>query len=362
LAKNLSVLGEKVLVLAPHTERDLEFDKSQVYTVIRMRFFKNRWLRLFSRLYYGFLIANNHKIKKIYVTHWFPPGVVAILVGFVFRIPFFLATHGAEVTVPLANPLRRIARTMVLKKAAGIFSCSEFTRDIVISFDIPKKKVAYIPYGVDTEIFYPDRSFANIIRRKYGLENKKILLTVARIAWHKGHDMVIKSLPEVLKFFPETVYLIVGGDHGEKKRLENLIRESELEKYIIFLGEVPFFTKDLPMIYNACDVFIMVSKIIGNFIDVEGFGIVYAEAAACNKPLIGAKSGGIESAVINNVTGILVDPLNTEEISDALIRIFKDKEFADYLGNNARVRAIKELSWNKLIERTKKFSDSFILK
>ena len=357
LAKHLVSSGEEVLVLAPHTEKDAELDKKETYSVFRIRLFHNRWIRLFSRIGYSLLIAGKYKVRKIYTTHWFPSGLVAVIAGTLFNIPFFLATHGAEVTVPV-GVIHRLIRNTVIKRATGIFSCSEFTKNVVIGFGVSAQKVAYIPYGVDIERFYPDAGFRKTVRDKYGLEGKRVLLTVARIAWHKGHDMVIKSLPRVLNTFPDAVYMIAGGDHGEKKRLEELIRGLGLEKYVIFIGDVPFFGPDLPMVYNACDLFIMVSRVIRNFVDVEGFGIVYAEAAACGKPLIGGRTGGIGSAVIDGITGLLVDPLSREEISQAIIRIFKDREFADYLGSNAKKRAVEELSWPKLIERTKRFSDS----
>jgi len=360
LAKHLARAGEKVLVLSPHTENDAEFDKKQDYPVFRIRLFQSRWIRLVSRIWHSLLLSRRYKVEKIYATHWFPSGLAAAVVAAAFNIPFFLATHGAEVTVPV-GALHRMIRYTVIKRAAGIFSCSEFTKNVVLGFGVSAQKVAYIPYGVDIERFYPDAGSRKTIRDKYGLEGKRVLLTVARIAWHKGHDMVIKSLPRVLAAFPDAVYLIAGGDHGEKKRLEESVRGLGLEKHVLFTGEVPFLGQDLPMVYNACDLFIMVSRVIGNFVDVEGFGIVYAEAAACGKPLIGGRTGGIGSAVIDGLTGLLVDPLNTEEIARAIIRIFEDRKFADYLGDNAKKRAVEELSWAKLIERTKRFSDSLLL-
>jgi phosphatidylinositol alpha-1,6-mannosyltransferase len=361
LAKNLSHLGEEVLVLAALRNADLDFDNKQNHKIIRIRYCDNRWLRLFCRIWHTFRVIKKNKIEKIYATKWFPCGFTAALAGMFFKVPFFLVTHGTDITAPLSHPIRRFLRIMVLKKATGIFSCSEFTRNRVLAFGVAEKRAAYIPYGVDTERFYPNEDFSGVIRRKYGLENKKILLTVARIAWHKGHEMVIRSLPEILKVFPEAFYLIVGGDHGGKKNLEKIIQELKLEKYVLFSGDVPFSSPELPMFYNACDIFIMVSRVIGDFKDVEGFGIVYAEAAACGKPLIGAKSGGIGSAVIDNVTGILVDPLSLDDIVQAVIRLLQDRDFAGYLGKNARARAIEELSWAKLIERTKKFADDLLL-
>lgn len=143
---------------------------------------------------------------------------------------------------------------------------------------------------------------------------------------------------------------MIIGKGEEEERLLKLTKDLGLEKYVKFIGYIE--PKDRSLYYNICDVFVMPSKTAD--IDYESFGIVYAETNTCGKPVIGGKSGGIEDAVIDGVTGILVDPENIEEIKGAIIRLLTDQEYAKKLGENGRTRVEEELNWasvGKKIER-----------
>ncbi|MDP3014188.1 MAG: glycosyltransferase family 4 protein, partial [Candidatus Subteraquimicrobiales bacterium] len=198
----------------------------------------------------------------------------------------------------------------------------------------------------------------------YNLENKNTILTVASLIFpYKGHDRVIKALPQVLKKLPNTVYLIVG-DGPRRKSLENLVKELRLEENIIFTGFVA--SENLVKYYHACDVFIMPSSEDKSKGYVEGFGLVYLEANACGKPVIGGRCGGILDAIIDGITGLLVEPLNIDEIARALIKILEDRNYSKLLGENGRERAIREFNWEIIAEKTKEvykgiLSDSDVL-
>ena len=66
--------------------------------------------------------------------------------------------------------------------------------------------------------------------------------------------------------------------------------------------------------------------------EMEGFGKVYLEAGACCKPVIAGRGGGVEDAVIDQVTGLLVDPENLQEVADTILKILLDKDLAKKLG------------------------------
>ena len=104
--------------------------------------------------------------------------------------------------------------------------------------------------------------------------------------------------------------------------------------------------------YNLCDVFIMASRAIMERPAVEGFGIVYLEANACGKPVIGGRVGGVPDAILEGETGILIDPENPDEISDALIKLLTDERLSKRLGENGRHRVINNLNWETVAART----------
>ena len=116
---------------------------------------------------------------------------------------------------------------------------------------------------------------------------------------------------------------------NEQNQIKFLFGDDELSKY-----------------YRACDVFIMPSREIPERGDAEGFGIVYLEANACGKPVIGGRSGGVPSAILDGVTGLLVNPLSTEEISGSLRKLLLNNELAKKLGANGRMRVEEELNWD----------------
>ncbi|MGB2601819.1 MAG: glycosyltransferase family 4 protein, partial [Candidatus Omnitrophota bacterium] len=156
----------------------------------------------------------------------------------------------------------------------------------------------------------------------------------------------------VIKEFNEVVYVIVG-DGRTKSRLKTLVKEMHLENNVIFTGEMPF--DQLAFFDNACDIFIMTPRYIEEKGDVEGFGIVFLEANACGKPVIAGKSGGVSEAVINEHTGLLVNPEDVEQIKDAILALLKDEDMAARFGSNGLVRVREEFDWTSRAEELKRY-------
>ncbi|MCK4326421.1 glycosyltransferase, partial [bacterium] len=204
-----------------------------------------------------------------------------------------------------------------------------------------------IPPGVDSLRFRPDLD-ADAVLKKHHLFGRQVILTVSHLVRRKGHANVIRALPNVLRKVPNAVYLIVGRG-AEEVHLRKLVHDLGLQDKVIFVTRVT--DEQLPLYYNVCQVFIMPSYEIKEEGDVEGFGIVFLEANACGKPVIGGRSGGVEDAIINGETGLLVNPLNVVEIANALTRILTDREFAERLGRQGGKRAERELSWKQVTKR-----------
>jgi len=122
-------------------------------------------------------------------------------------------------------------------------------------------------------------------RARYGLDGKLVLLTVARLVRHKGHDQVLRALAGLVDRHPHIVYLIVGAGE-ERASLERQIACLGLTPLVRMLGGLP--QADVDSLYQACDVFVMPSRQEGT--DVEGLGMVYFEAALRGKPVIGGRS------------------------------------------------------------------------
>ena len=205
-----------------------------------------------------------------------------------------------------------------------------------------EKKIRLIRLGVDPERFVTVATGSSV-RSRFGLEGKRIPLTLARLVERKGQDKVIEALSLIKREIPDVRYVICGKGNDEE-RLRRIVAENGVEREVVFAGFVP--NDERGAFYDACDAYVMPSREIPEKGDIEGFGITYLEANAFGKPVIGGKSGGVSEAVIDGVTGLLVDPCDVEAIAGACVRLLGDPELAGRLGSQGRDRVRREFDWD----------------
>lgn len=238
-----------------------------------------------------------------------------------------------------------IVKEYFYKRAKGFIANSFFTKKRLIDkYAIPENKIFVLYPGVDTKIFSPKNS--EDFKQKLGLNWKKILLTAGRLDIRKGHDMVLKALPGIIREVPSVVYLIIGKG-AYQFELQILAKELNVEKYVRFLGYVS--DDEMVKYYNLCDVFIMPNRELDGG-DTEGFGMVFIEANACGKPTIGGRCGGAVEAIRDNVTGLLVDPCSIKEIEQKSIYLLKNDRVLKNLGEIGRQRAVSEFDWERRVK------------
>jgi phosphatidylinositol alpha-1,6-mannosyltransferase len=275
----------------------------------------------------------------------------AVLAKKILRIPYVILVHGSDLNAYLHGFtwIDRVFGKIVLKNAQEIIANSNATKKDISRHRYPLSQIYVVNPGTDTKKFIPRNNIDNMKQELCGTDSK-ILLSVGRLIKRKGHDRIIKALSEVIKRIPD-VFLVIVGKGPEETYLKTLARDMQLYDYVKFAGSVSEEQKI--SYYQSCDVFIMPSFEIrkADMNDYEGFGIVYAEANACGKPVIAGRSGGMQDAVIDGVTGLMVDPDNIGEISETIIRLLTDREYAKKLGENGRQRIEKELNWNMVGNR-----------
>jgi glycosyltransferase involved in cell wall biosynthesis len=214
-----------------------------------------------------------------------------------------------------------------LRNAHALTSISDFTaRQMVKMQGVNPDKIAVIPC-----IIREDLLNANGHHTQPHANSGKVLLTVGRLAATerlKGLDEVILSLHRVARQVPDTVYMIVG-DGDDRKRLEDLVRENGLSDRVIFTGVVS--DEELIGFYKGCDIFLMPSR-------QEGFGIVFLEAMAFEKPVIGGNHGGTPEVIVDNETGFLVEHGDVNALADRIIRLLLDRELCKRMGQAGRRR------------------------
>jgi len=340
-----NISKNKIIVLADKKGRWQSFDSKQEYKIFRQQlYYKHfwpKWLKIFS---IAKKIIKQKNVEQIIFSHVLPIGYICLLLN----LPFVTILHGYDILAAQKNVWKNFWLKTILHKSKHIIVNSDFTKQQVIKQGINENKIT---------IVYPCPNIPNkinqtkkeLIIKELELEGKPILLSVGRLVKRKGIDKVIESLGSVIKNFPDLIYLIIG--QGEYKReLEKLAKSKQFRSNIIFLENIS--NQHLPIYYNLADIFIMPSR-IENQNDVEGFGIVYLEAGLFAKPVIAGKSGGVEDAVIDGKTGILVEPNNSSAISNAILKLLNDGKLANKLGVQGQKRVLSKFQWSKQISKLK---------
>jgi len=360
ITKSLKELGEDVIVLAPKDEGYKEFDENCNIKIIRRwfpRFQHGYYIKVLLLFFYLLYYVKKYNINIIHCATWLPCGVASLPLCKILKIPYTVTTYALDVLNPQVSKFRTMVMKLVLKNAKKIISISNYTRGILLELGISKENIEVIPLGVNYERFDADIDYSDIIK-KHTIQDKKVILTVSTLIYsYKGHDKVIKSLPKVLEKVPNVVYLIVG-EGPLRKSLEKIVEELKLENHVIFAGFVPHEDVALLKYYKACDVFIMPSGGDEKKGHVEGFGLVYLEANACGKPVIGGRCGGTLDAIVDGETGLLVNPSDIDEIAEALIKILTDESYAHRLGMNGRKRVENDFDWKIIAKKTIKVINS----
>jgi len=265
---------------------------------------------------------------------------------------YFLWVYGGETRRDFfKNKIVAFLGRKILRDADLVITISPvISREFM---DYGLKVVEIIP-GVDTERFHPGAK-NNGLLDQWRLYDKRVLLTCGRLVERKGHDKVLEALVRVLEEAPNTVYLIVG-DGPYRDSLKEITRKYGLNDFVRFVGLVD--DCQLPDYYNLCDLFVMPNRVVGSrgtaTYSVEGFGMVFIEAAACGKPVIGGDSGGAVSAIDRDRNGFLVPPGDSANLAEKIITLLKDSALYEKFSRNGLLHA-KNFTWERSVERLRPY-------
>jgi phosphatidyl-myo-inositol dimannoside synthase len=243
--------------------------------------------------------------------------------------------HGLEVWKPLGWP-----RGMALRNSDLLIAPSGDTAQHLISDQkISPEKVRQLAWGLDPE-FEARLQAPGPPPRPPALPEGRIILTVGR--WdpaerYKGADTLIYALPRVLQTVPGAALVLVG-EGEDRGRLEQLARESGAADRIHF--RFGLSQEELFACYAHCDVFALPSR-------AEGFGLVFLEAMANSKPVIGGAHGGTPDVIEDGVSGLLVPHGDVEKLSSALVSLLIDPARAHEMGERGRRRVQENYTFER---------------
>jgi len=178
----------------------------------------------------------------------------------------------------------------------------------------------------------------------YGLKNPDIppeplpfdkpkILCLGRMVKQKGFDLAVEALAHLIKHRPR-LRLVFAGDGPAARELKKQVAALGLSGTVDFLGEI--LSRDVPRILNNATVVVVPSRW------TEAFGLVAAEASQMARPVVAARIGGLEEAVLHGKTGLLVEPNNSHDLADAIADILDHPEKARTMGNAGRERALRD--------------------
>ena len=235
-------------------------------------------------------------------------------------------THGIEVGMPLAQ-----FRRWALRRADLVLAPSTDTaRRLETQQGVHREKIRQLPWGLDPQ-FRALLANPGANHLPAGFPPGRVVLTVGRWAAterYKGTDTLIAALSPLLPAVPD-LYLVVVGEGDDRRRLEQLATEKGVGARVRFLSGLTL--EELAACYRRCDVFALPSR-------GEGFGLVFLEAMAHGKPVVGGAHGGTTDIIEDGVTGLLVPHGDTERLSGALERLLTNEPLRQQMGFRARER------------------------
>lgn len=255
---------------------------------------------------------------------------VAWLCSVVANARYAVWCHGSEIWF---RPPRAVR--LSLRRAGVVFSGSRYTaRRVETVAGLPNNSVRLVPYPVLPGEDEPIKAIAS---------SDRYLLTVARLDSSerlKGIDTTIRALSEVQAAVPGIRYVIVG-DGEDRPRLERVAIESGVADSVDFVGAVG--EEEKIAWYRSCEVLVMPSR-------QEGFGLVYLEAALFGKPSIGGNHGGAPEAVLEGVTGYVVEFGDVVALTKRLVGLLTDDDLRRQLGDAARARVMERHSFDAFLD------------
>ena len=327
------------VLTSPHKGAE-SFDASQAFEVRRVR---EPWL-----LPHPLMVRRINQMAREIGAEFvvLDPAVPLGIVGPRLELPYMVVVHGAEVTGPGRLPLSKLVLSRVLKHANHIIAAGEYPAAEARRAAGNSLPITVIPPGVDTQRFRPlsnDERASS--RREFGVsDDAELIVGVSRLVPRKGFDTLIEVAASLRASRPR-LQVLIGGGGRDADRLQKLI--DKLNAPVRMLGRVS--DEQLPRLYGCADVSAMLCRSRWGGLEQEGFGIVFSEAASCGVPQIAGKSGGAADAVLEGLTGKVVqNPSDVGQVASTVTQLLDDLFLRSLMSVASRERALNTFDYDVL--------------
>ena len=324
-----------VKVFADGNDNSENYDQNSKLNIERVSGFKIFRKYRKANIIKEFIVSN--QIRAIFFDHW--KSIENIDIEILKKTKSFCLIHSKEINHPIGSSLNKRA-LKALSKANFVIANSKFTKELALKIGI--KGITVINPGCNYPI--PVNSDAKEFANKIYSSNFPKLITISRLDGRKSHQNILMSIKNLLPKFPNLKYVSIG-DGNERKNLENLRKELNLENNVKFIFKST--EQEKVGLLEQSDIFVMPSVIYKK--SVEGFGIAYIEAASYGKPSIGGIYGGEGDAIKSGRTGYLCNGNDLNAIYENLLKLLSNDHYKE-LGSNA-LEFSKDFNWEKIIKK-----------
>lgn len=281
-----------------------------------------RWLPIFFET---FQEMRRTRTAALAVSHVLPMGYIALLARWFLGTPFFVFAHGLDVARAYRSPWKRWWVRTILRRARAIIANSDFTKGIVLKYGVQENRITIITPCV-----------TNIHEN---IPENGLILSVGRLVARKNFESVLRAVAALRQEF-SSLRLVIIGDGPLRETLLETIRALHIQDVVTMIPQATDAERDAW--YRHASIFVLPTLSEGD--DVEGFGIVFLEAASYGIPAIAGHGGGVAEAVIHGKTGLVINPRSHEELVDALRTLSGNADYARTLGEAARARILESFT------------------
>lgn len=364
LAVGARAKGHSVQVVSGHSRDREKDDQTDSYLVglgisierYHWRNISRMWFLFWKRIFLK-IISKSQNIDLIIVTNY-TANIIGSKAFKKLQCRYRIVVHGSDVNYFFNQP--RIKDRFMFKKnhvveyfsnADTVISPSKYMEDRLLSYLPNLNNTKVINHGVDLDWIDNEAvKLAKLHQMKLVktnslgacINNVKIF-SAGRLVAGKGHDKLIGIVKQI-HMKHKSITLKIAGDGPLKKSLNNRITSQNIQHIVSLLG--PLDKEHMARQYYECDVFILLSRL------GESFGLVFIEAMAMGKVVIGPKGSGVEEIIDDGENGFLVDPENSSEVSKVLMKLLGSVELRKRMGLAARVKVVNEFSLKDMVERT----------
>lgn len=289
-----------------------DHETDRPFDVAYTSFMQSKWPRWMGAVHE----LAKHNVDLVMTHHVLPLGIACLMNKRRTNTDYVVVLHGMDFELATRNVWKRWITKQVLREAKEIVTNTHALAERVETF-IGRKPVIVHPQPY--------------IQPAENIETRRLsLLSVGRLVERKGMQRVLDVLSKVPHLHDRLQYNILGGSGDYEQTLKDRIEELSLQDVVRLQVDVD--DSDVQRAYQEADLFVLPTLTRPE--DREGFGIVYHEAAQFGIPSIATDMPGVDEAVIDGRTGMLVS--SDDELLDALTVLIHDDELRRELGRNAK--------------------------